>query len=178
MAFFARGQAARDEEALEAVVGAGVSLHEGEGTDLGAMGGGLAGPQVDHPVEKGTGGTPRGTGGTAAVLFSLGLCFHFGRGVPQDLTSARRMYALFLRRGDLAASAATSAAASSAARPDRRPGGGGGGGGLGGGGGGQVDREATHREWRQLAARLGRQCGAMADRQEALYARAVTLLEG
>jgi len=37
--------------------------------------------------------------GATVVLFSIALCYHFGRGTSQDLSTAQRLYSEFLRRG-------------------------------------------------------------------------------
>ena len=37
--------------------------------------------------------------GATNVLFSVALCYHFGRGIAQDLSTAQRLYKEFLRRG-------------------------------------------------------------------------------
>ena len=101
-----------------------------------------------------SGGTNGGGSKSAStiVVFSLALCFHFGRGVAQGLHKGRQLYGAFLRRG-------SSPSASVPGSPD-------------------FDPVATHQHWRALVTTLQRHCDQISDKQQALMATAASLTEG
>ena len=135
----------------------------------------------------GLGGGGNFAQGSSVVVFNLALCYHFGRGVPQDMAVARRLYSEFLRRGGRDVTRDGPADGTSGRvpgyPPDTRTTGLGltaaSAGGEGAAGAGDpYDPVANHKEWGDLAESLRAHCDGLATKQRHFIARAAAILEG
>lgn len=96
------------------------------------------------------------SGAASIPLFSLALCYHFGRGVPQDIPCALRIYSEFLLRAE--------------ASPEEAA--------LGPANNEDADPSAGHIGWRILAQKLSTHCRVLRREQESAFIKAAVALEG
>ena len=97
------------------------------------------------------------------IVFNLGLCYHFGRGVPQDLLVAAALYDEFLSRRPGPRRHAREGGAAEAEEEGEE---------------GEGDPVAGCRPWAELVEQLRMHCAMTSEKQGRFIATAAAILEG